>query len=77
MDRNSTLTCIAFFEEMNYSFYFKQQGGDDKCTTAIKIGLDVYTPQTKPITFTSSSISGQIVRLVSQVREGSEYVFKE
>lgn len=73
----NVLTCIAFFEEINYSFYFKQQGGDDKCTTAIKIGLDVYTPQAKPITFTSSSISGQIVRLVSQVREGSEYVFKE
>ena len=71
------LTCIAYFEEISYSFYFKQQGGDDKCTTAIKIGLDVYTPQAKPITFTSSSISGQIVRLVSQVSEGSEYVFKE
>ena len=77
MDRVNGLTCIAFFEEINYSFYFKQQGGDDKCTTAIKIGLDVYTPRAKPITFTLSSISGQIVRLVSQVNEGSEYIFKE
>ena len=77
MDRNSTLTCIAFFEEINYSFYFKQQGGDDKCTTAITIGSDMYTPQEKPIKFTASSIEGKKVRLVSQVNDGSEYVFKE
>lgn len=77
IDRNSTLTCIAFFEEINYSFYFKQQGGDDKCITAVTIGSDMYTPQKNPIKFTASSIAGKKVRLVSQVREGSEYVFKE
>ncbi len=77
MDRNSTLTCIAFFEEINYSFYFKQQGGDDKCITAITIGSDMYTPQENPIKFTASSIEGKKVRLVSEVKDGSEYIFKE
>lgn len=73
----NVLTCIAFFEEINYSFYFKQQGGDSKCTTAITIGSDMYTPQKNPIKFTASSIKGKKVRLVSQVKDGSEYIFKE
>ena len=77
MGRNSTLTCIAFFEEINYSFYFKKQGGDDKCITAITIGSDMYTPQKEPIKFTASSIEGKKVRLVSEVKDGSEYIFKE
>ena len=37
----------------------------------------MYTPQKNPIKFTASSIEGKKVRLVSQVNEGSEYVFKE
>ena len=37
----------------------------------------MYTPQKNPIKFTASSIEGKKVRLVSEVKDGSEYVFKE
>lgn len=41
------------------------------------IGRDMYTPQNDPIEFTVPSIEGKKVRLVSEVNEGSEYIFKE
>ena len=37
----------------------------------------MYTPQKEPIKFTASSIEGKKVRLVSEVKDGSEYIFKE
>ena len=37
----------------------------------------MYTPQKEPIKFTASSIEGKKVRLVSAVKDGSEYIFKE